>query len=659
MIRKSWSTRSLCSRDVPARPGIPFILLLPAVLVFSSSLLGGEEGELSLRLLVRDSFRPGVPILVRAELKNADGSLARQVWDAEAALSVTGSGATINPDRVTLRNGIGSALVDLDASGEVTLTAGALGLETSRTLARLGEGAPVTTVSGELQNTLTEWSGIVRVTGDVTVPAGYTLTVKPGTLILIDGVSSGEDGKDINVEGTLNSLGTEEQPITFTAADPALPWGEIDHDGADPSDYRYTVITRAGHSPRGGHTNTGPAVRARGGSPIVFEHCSFTDHAGKIMQTSSGGADLEFRECLLARAVMGPEIAGTALLFESSYIMEMYGSNDNDGIYIHDQGAGQAVTIRGAIIASGHDDGIDTLSSEVLVEDSIIRDWMCDKGISVFNGEVTIHRSLVVDNDKGLSAKSYEGNSATVTIDHVTFAGNRWSIEARKKSNAPGPNNSFQITNSIIRHNSAPDGLEGCWSDESNEDVGGRTLRTDFEDSYFDIHYCNLENGFQVEGVFHATWPGPGGNNMDSDPMFLDPPAHDFHLQAISPCIDSGDPADPPDPDSTRTDIGRFYFPQGTSGEPRFQRGELNGDGQRDISDPVKLLFYLFGPKIEISCLDAGDTNDDGDIDVTDVVYFLEYLFLTGEALPSPSAACDEDPTPGDNLGCDSFPGCF
>ena len=63
------------------------------------------------------------------------------------------------------------------------------------------------------------------------------------------------------------------------------------------------------------------------------------------------------------------------------------------------------------------------------------------------------------------------------------------------------------------------------------------------------INYCNIEGGWE--------W---GYGNIDADPLFVDPENGDFHLQAGSPCIDSGDPNSPLDPDSTRADIGAFFF---------------------------------------------------------------------------------------------------
>ncbi len=53
---------------------------------------------------------------------------------------------------------------------------------------------------------------------------------------------------------------------------------------------------------------------------------------------------------------------------------------------------------------------------------------------------------------------------------------------------------------------------------------------------------------------------GPG--NINDDPMFVDPAAGDFHLQEGSPCIDTGSPTSPNDPDGTPADMGAYYFPQ-------------------------------------------------------------------------------------------------
>ena len=92
------------------------------------------------------------------------------------------------------------------AGGPIVLTATYGNRSISKTLNSVA-ATPVTNVSGTLAANTT-WSGVVHVTGDVIVPAGVTLTINPGTLVLIDGVASGDQGKDIQVNGIIRSLGT-------------------------------------------------------------------------------------------------------------------------------------------------------------------------------------------------------------------------------------------------------------------------------------------------------------------------------------------------------------------------------------------------------------------------------------------------------------------
>jgi hypothetical protein len=82
-----------------------------------------------------------------------------------------------------------------------------------------------------------------------------------------------------------------------------------------------------------------------------------------------------------------------------------------------------------------------------------------------------------------------------------------------------------------------------------------------------------------------------------------------------------------------------------------FVRGDSNGDGLLDISDPQTTLGYLFlgsgGPR----CLDACDVNDDGAVDITDAIAALEFLFLGGFPIPPPFDGPGLDRTE-DSLEC-------
>ena len=74
-----------------------------------------------------------------------------------------------------------------------------------------------------------------------------------------------------------------------------------------------------------------------------------------------------------------------------------------------------------------------------------------------------------------------------------------------------------------------------------------------------------------ISGSSSESWYGTGC--IDSDPLFADASNSDFHITwanyptedaTKSPCIDSGDPSSPADPDGSVADMGRYYYDQTT-----------------------------------------------------------------------------------------------
>jgi len=68
------------------------------------------------------------------------------------------------------------------------------------------------------------------------------------------------------------------------------------------------------------------------------------------------------------------------------------------------------------------------------------------------------------------------------------------------------------------------------------------------------VTYSDVENGTG------QSWFGTGC--IEGDPLFVDPDNGDFHLTIGSPCINTGDPSSPPDPDGSQADMGAYYFQQ-------------------------------------------------------------------------------------------------
>ncbi|MFQ5654594.1 MAG: hypothetical protein ACE5GW_07675, partial [Planctomycetota bacterium] len=87
-----------------------------------------------------------------------------------------------------------------------------------------------------------------------------------------------------------------------------------------------------------------------------------------------------------------------------------------------------------------------------------------------------------------------------------------------------------------------------------------------------------------------------------------------------------------------------------------FRRGDCNGDGSLNVSDPIVLLDGLFGLSGPSPCEDACDADDSGALNVGDVILLLGRIF-SGNPLPAPADLCGTDPT-GDTLGCSSPGAC-
>ncbi len=89
-----------------------------------------------------------------------------------------------------------------------------------------------------------------------------------------------------------------------------------------------------------------------------------------------------------------------------------------------------------------------------------------------------------------------------------------------------------------------------------------------------------------------------------------------------------------------------------------FVRGDANVDGERDITDAITILGYLFqGSPAALQCSKSANMDDGDALDITDGVYLLSYLFQGGPEPRGPFPICGIDPSP-DGLTCEFFSIC-
>jgi parallel beta-helix repeat protein len=127
------------------------------------------------------------------------------------------------------------------------------------------------------------------------------------------------------------------------------------------------------------------------------------------------------------------------------------------------------------------------------------------------------------------------------------------------------------IHNNTIVGNVATGQGGGIYSNRATPDIRNNIIVSNVSFGVYSAESSLVCNYNDVWSNTHdyggAASPGTGA--ISACPLFADSANHDYHLTAGSPCIDSGDPSLPKDPDSTRSDMGAFYSPQtGIAGNP-------------------------------------------------------------------------------------------
>jgi len=172
-----------------------------------------------------------------------------------------------------------------------------------------------------------------------------------------------------------------------------------------------------------------------------------------------------------------------------------------------------------------------------------------------YNSSPTVTNTIF----SGNSADNYGGGicnywQSNPVLTNVTFSGNsatsgggiyNWNycsptmVNISISGNSAGENgggiyhynnSNSMLTNVIIWGNTAPNGA-GMYNDTSTPQI-----------SYSDIQECG------GSGSWNSACGTDGGGNIDADPLFVDAPNGDLHLQLASQAIDAGDnTALPPD----------------------------------------------------------------------------------------------------------------
>ncbi|MFK8003083.1 MAG: right-handed parallel beta-helix repeat-containing protein [Polyangiales bacterium] len=376
------------------------------------------------------------PVVIHAM---ADGALDTSS-SGDFEVEVSNADSTV-VHQVRMRRGIGSLTIQKGV-GETVVEIGG----TAHTMDAL-DMAP-TVVSGEL--TRLTWSGVIQVDANVTVPAGETLVIEPGTVVMtaLD--------RSILVDGAIEVA--PGGPMTlFTSIETDEPWGGVVINGGTAA-FNNTAFV-------GGGGNEGRAFGHSGSQPVIFgESANVTlrdiviqDGPGKALGGRQGEWSIE--SSLFTRLDTGGEFDRVALSITGSQWMDFptidapVVDDDNDGIYLLGNSSAEQplITITNSTWIGGADDGIDHNGSRVQITGSYIEGFANECIATSSGGTVELSDTLLSGCGQGLEA-GYGG--PTVTGEHLLIQNNGTGVRIGDSySDRPEYTGTITLTDSIIQGN--------------------------------------------------------------------------------------------------------------------------------------------------------------------------------------------------------------
>ena len=380
-----------------------------------------------------------------------------------------------------------------------------------------GEIIPGGNVSGIWEGNRTYY-----VDGTITILAGDTLIIQPGSRIMFNG------NYTFDVRGLLVSQGTTIDSILFSSN--MVPQNIEDWNGIkfwySANDNSVISFAEIEYADCG--------VECYNSSPTISSNTISNNSYGIYMGNNTSGS---------------PTISSNTI------------SNNSYGIYMSDYSSGSP-TITGNAISNNNVNGIvirssgsPTISSNTISNNESIGIVVSGagsstitgnttsnnyRGIVIYGGSSTISYNIISNNSFGILA------AGSPTVTNNTISNNTYGIDNVSSGSAIS-NNVFDHNGTGIRATRVPTSLTYnlFWQNIALSEGDSISL------GFGEIITQNL-NGDSTDTYF----------NLFIDPLFVSPDSSNYYLTENSPCIDAASP-DSLDADGTIRDIGAYFFNQG------------------------------------------------------------------------------------------------
>lgn len=364
----------------------------------------------------------------------SDGSNVPTSITVFETLNAGAGGGTPPADSIRFYNGVGSVSITLDQGAAtppgdilVTVTVGAMSASKIVEVLDGDEPGLFKNLSGTLSGADLTWGpgdGVIHLTGDVTVNGGNTLTILPGTLIMVD---SGPVNNGVAINGTgggrVSAPGTRSEPVFFfpTAGPSAMvlpqnaqnndpSWRGIYLQDTGSSTFAFTILTGAGNAIVASHPRP-PIIRTLNSHNLTMTDCIYADCPGMVTSALSGASGTYvYQRCLFSRVGIGGEWLGTGvnLTIEDTWFTRIGRApepNGVDGDILHVDRPGNTYNIRRCVMTDCGDDAIDhSTGAQPVIQSCIIYD-LRDKVVSLdgsAGGTITMTNCLIFNAPGGI-----------------------------------------------------------------------------------------------------------------------------------------------------------------------------------------------------------------------------------------------------------------
>lgn len=451
-VRSEIATGTIASRTVrflvndSARKGtewgLPSHVPLPLIQSSSEEFTGAR-----LRLSVPHTFPAGYEIPV----------VAWAVDDANHAVRANGLLAAAGQNSIQLRRGVGSGfLASNQPPGVLNYAPSIGGVSTNKPVA-IEADTVWTPVTGTL-NGSTAWpeQSRIRVTGNLAIPAGSSLTVGAGSIVLLNA------GVNITNDGAVVINGSIEQPVVFMPNSRSQPWGGFFMRNSSGSiNATGAIFVASGANPTGGagHRSEQCLFLVDNSPSITLSDSAAIYMAGQLGHAYNGGT-FTYTRFLMQRATTGGEYTRASFTVNDSAFIECpddtanFVDGDNDGLYII--GGNHAFT--NTLFGWTKDDGVDSGGTDPSGNFARINYQSCwfegtfHEGNSLSGYKnITVRDTVYLNCGQGIE-DGY--NAPTARVDRCYFALNKSG--ARHGDNYPSIGNydgRLTVTNSILLQN--------------------------------------------------------------------------------------------------------------------------------------------------------------------------------------------------------------